>query len=138
VAQITGGALAPPMAASSGPIPKAPGFAGGYLPVSLPIPTTDQKRLPSLAALCEIAHPLEQFLYVGKPKLGISRPAVLSERMKQARCDLIALDRLGFGKERAHVVNKTSRRLGRQFYIQLDHRRTQKSSALNMRARSKI
>jgi hypothetical protein len=30
VAQTTGVALATPMAALSGPIPKAPGFAGGY------------------------------------------------------------------------------------------------------------
>jgi hypothetical protein len=72
-------------------------------------------------------YPLEQLLDVGKPKLGVARPAMLSKGMKLARCDLIALNRLWLGKERAHVLDKTSRQLGRQFYIQLSHRRAQKN-----------
>jgi hypothetical protein len=55
VAQTTGVALATPMAALSGPIPKAPGFAGGYLPLDDAVgvagapfsgPMTDYRRLP--------------------------------------------------------------------------------------------
>jgi hypothetical protein len=69
-----------------------------------------------------IPHLLKHLFDVGESQfLGSLRLTVLKD-IKLPASDLVALDRVRFGIERAHVLDEETRDRGRQFYRPEGHR----------------